>query len=141
MTFAIRKARVEDAEAIADILAEAGFLDDLRTIRLGCLEQAYCLAEEHGNVVVAVIMRTSTESRYRTEFKIPLLATRRAYRRRGLARSLLCKIIEEADGKGASIVAYAKNEESADLFRDAGFLLVPEQFDRDGNRKYERPSQ
>jgi N-acetylglutamate synthase-like GNAT family acetyltransferase len=122
MTFDVREARAEDAEGVTDVLKHTDFLkpeyrtgEMLPRIRDLCDEGAFWLAEQNGEVV-SVIMRTRIDVLENRYFEIPILVTHPEFRRRGLARRLLCKVMVEAAALGVvSIVAYAENDKSADF--------------------------
>lgn len=132
-------ARAEDAVGVTDVLKHTDFLKPeyrsgkmLSRVRDYCDQGAFWLAEQKGEVV-SVIMRTRTG----LLLEIPILVTRPEFRRRGLARRLLCKVMVEAAALGASVGANAENERSADLLKSEGFCAVEGCVDDRGYQRYE----
>jgi N-acetylglutamate synthase-like GNAT family acetyltransferase len=145
VTFEIRKARAEDAEGVTDVLKHTDFLkpeyqtgEKLPDIRNFCVQGAFWLAEQNGEVVSVIMVTRTDVTEHRRYFEIPILVTRTEFRRRGLARRLLCNVMVEAATLGVvSIGAYAENEKSADLLRSEGFSAVEGCVDGRGNQRYE----
>jgi ribosomal protein S18 acetylase RimI-like enzyme len=142
----VRKARAEDAEGITDVLKHTDFLkpeyqtgEKLPEIRNLCGQGAFWLAEHNGQVVSAIMVtRIDVTEHNRSYFDIPILVTRPEFRRRGLARRLLCKVMIEAAALDVvSIGAYAENEKSADLLKSEGFCAVEGFVDNRDNQRYE----
>jgi N-acetylglutamate synthase-like GNAT family acetyltransferase len=142
----VRKAGEGDAEGITDVLKHADFLkpayrtgEKLPDIRNLCGQGAFWLAEQNGQVVSVIMVTRIDVTEYdRRYFDIPILVTHPDFRRRGLARRLLCKVmVEAATLDVVSIGAYAENEKSADLLKSEGFCAVEGFVDNRDNQRYE----
>lgn len=119
----VRRADVDDARTFADILGGGE-----RWLRRLALSTTLTAMHERGNafylalvegVAAGCVHLLSTES----SAGIYALATLRAYRRRGVARALLARAIEDARGAGCDVIALSTAAESAAerLFVALGF--------------------
>jgi ribosomal protein S18 acetylase RimI-like enzyme len=136
MTFDIRKARAEDADAIIEVLDHVPFLKDRYRGEAGIslvennLDMIW-LADLGGRVASMMVLRKDLG-----RLEISLIVTKPEFRRRDFARGLIHKAKRIAADNEVELVAYAENDISRDLFISEQFSLVPEVQNEQGHPMY-----
>jgi N-acetylglutamate synthase-like GNAT family acetyltransferase len=136
VTFEIRKASTEDAEAIVDVLDHVPFLKDRYRGEAGIslvennLEKIW-LADLNGRVASVMIVQRNDFG----QLEISLIVTKPEFRRRDFARGLIHKAKRIAADSKVDLVAYAEDI-SRDLFISEQFSLVPEVQNKQGHPMY-----
>jgi ribosomal protein S18 acetylase RimI-like enzyme len=136
MTFDIRKARAEDADAIIEVLDHVPFLKDRYRGEAGIslvennLDMIW-LADLGGRVASMMVLRKDLG-----RLEISLIVTKPEFRRRDFARGLIHKAKRIAADSEVELVAYAENDISRDLFISEQFSLVPEVQNEQGHPMY-----
>jgi N-acetylglutamate synthase-like GNAT family acetyltransferase len=136
VTFEIRKASTEDAEAIVDVLDHVPFLKDRYRGEAGIslvennLEKIW-LADLNGRVASVMIVQRNDFG----QLEISLIVTKPEFRRRDFARGLIHKAKRIAADSKVDLVAYAEDI-SRDLFISEQFSLVPEVQNEQGHPMY-----
>ncbi|MGO9236946.1 MAG: GNAT family N-acetyltransferase [Methylocella sp.] len=138
MTFDVRKARAEDADAILEVLDHVPFLKDRYRGEAGIslvennLDMIW-LADLDGRVAsVMIVHRKSDFGR----LEISLIVTKSEFRRRDFARGLIHKAKRIAADSEVELVAYAENDISRDLFIREQFRLDPGVQSAEGHPMY-----
>ena len=136
MTFDIRKARAEDADAIIEVLDHVPFLKDRYRGEAGIslvennLDMIW-LADLGGRVASMMILRKDLG-----RLEISLIVTKAEFRRRDFARGLIHKAKRIAAESEVELVAHTENDISRDLFISEQFRLVPEAQNKQGHPMY-----
>ena len=136
MTFEVRKARAEDADAIVEVLDHVPFLKDRYRGEAGIslvennLDMIW-LADLGGRVASMMILRKDLG-----RLEISLIVTKAEFRRRDFARGLIHKAKRIAAESEVELVAHTENDISRDLFISEQFRLVPEAQNKQGHPMY-----
>jgi ribosomal protein S18 acetylase RimI-like enzyme len=136
MTFEVRKARAEDADAIVEVLDHVPFLKDRYRGEAGIslvennLDMIW-LADLGGRVASMMIL-----SKDLGRLEISLIVTKAEFRRRDFARGLIHKAKRIAAESEVELVAHTENDISRDLFISEQFRLVPEAQNKQGHSMY-----
>jgi len=136
MTFEVRKARAEDADAIVEVLDHVPFLKDRYRGEAGIslvennLDMIW-LADLGGRVASVMILRKDLG-----RLEISLIVTKAEFRRRDFARGLIHKAKRIAAESEVELVAHTENDISRDLFISEQFRLVPEAQNKQGHPMY-----
>jgi ribosomal protein S18 acetylase RimI-like enzyme len=136
MTFEVRKARAEDADAIVEVLDHVPFLKDRYRGEAGIslvennLDMIW-LADLGGRVASMMILRKDLG-----RLEISLIVTKAEFRRRDFARGLIHKAKRIAAESEVELVAHTENDISRDLFISEQFRLVPEAQNKQGHSMY-----
>ena len=136
MTFDIRKARAEDADAIIEVLDHVPFLKDRYRGEAGIslvennLDMIW-LADLGGRVASMMVLRKDLG-----RLEISLIVTKPEFRRRDFARGLIHKAKRIAADSEVELVAHTENDISRDLFISEQFSLVPEAQSVEGHPMY-----
>ncbi len=136
MTFEVRKARAEDADAIVEVLDHVPFLKDRYRGEAGIslvennLDMIW-LADLGGRVASVMILRKDLG-----RLEISLIVTKAEFRRRDFARGLIHKAKRIAAEGEVELVAHTENDISRDLFISEQFRLVPEAQNKQGHPMY-----
>ena len=132
VTFEIRKASAEDAEAIIEVLDHVPFLKDRYRGEAG-ISLVESLVDTDPNLIwladldgrIASVMIVQRKDGF-GRLEISLLVTKPEFRRRDYARGLIHKAKRIAADSKVELVAYPANDISRDLFITERFRLVPE---------------
>jgi ribosomal protein S18 acetylase RimI-like enzyme len=136
VTFKIRKASAEDAEAIIEVLDHVPFLKDRYRGEAGIslvennLDMIW-LADLGGRVASVMVLRKDLG-----RLEISLIVTKPEFRRRDFARGLIHKAKRIAADSEVELVAHTENDISRDLFISEQFSLVPEVQSVEGHPMY-----
>jgi len=136
MTFEVRKARAEDADAIVEVLDHVPFLKDRYRGEAGIslvennLDMIW-LADLGVRVASMMILRKDLG-----RLEISLIVTKAEFRRRDFARGLIHKAKRIAAESEVELVAHTENDISRDLFISEQFRLVPEAQNKQGHPMY-----
>jgi len=136
VTFEVRKARAEDADAIVEVLDHVPFLKDRYRGEAGIslvennLDMIW-LADLGGRVASVMILRKDLG-----RLEISLIVTKAEFRRRDFARGLIHKAKRIAAESEVELVAHTENDISRDLFISEQFRLVPEAQNKQGHPMY-----
>ena len=127
VTFKIRKASTEDAEAIIEVFDHVPFLKDCYRGEAGISlvennPHIFWLADLDGRVASVMIVQRKYDFGW---LEISLIVTKPEFRRRDYARGLIHKAKWIAAESKLDLVAYAENDISRDLFISEQFSLVP----------------
>ena len=131
----IRRARLSDAYAIAELLAQLGYPDEIANVsarleRLDARQDTGVLvAEVNGQVTaVAAYQLMDLLERREPQCRITTLVVRADARRRGLARGLIERIEAVATGHGCcrlEVTTQAHREDAVGLYLALGFEERP----------------
>ena len=138
VTFKIRKASTEDAEAIIEVFDHVPFLKDCYRGEAGISlvennPHIFWLADLDGRVASVMIVQRKYDF---GRLEISLIVTKPEFRRRDYARGLIHKAKWIAAESKLDLVAYAENDISRDLFISEQFSLVPGVQSAEGHPMY-----
>jgi predicted N-acetyltransferase YhbS len=140
----IRKATPCDAKAIWDVLQHARFLQPSYReekfqdeIRQTSFKDLWVAENKNGKITSTMMVSPiATDNSGGRHFLIPIIVTKRGYRRKGFARLLLREATKLARSEGVEIYAYAENRRSCELLQSEGFIAVPGDSDKQRNPLY-----